>query len=107
MVRSAVYIFIDASNLWQAQKAKGRFFDYQKLTNFIQKTHNASAIKVFYYTAYPAEGTRSYTLDGKHKFLTFLGKVLASSYGRRSLSGSPLPLKPERRLRKKGIWMLK
>ena len=76
MVRSAVYIFIDASNLWQAQKAKGRFFDYQKLTNFIQKTHNASAIKVFYYTAYPAEGTRSYTLDGKHKFLTFLGKGL-------------------------------
>ena len=76
MVRSAVYIFIDASNVWQAQKAKGRFFDYQKLTNFIQKTHNASAIKVFYYTAYPAEGTRSYSLDGKHKFLTFLGKGL-------------------------------
>ena len=76
MVRSVVYIFIDASNVWQAQKAKGRFFDYQKLTNFIQKTHNASAIKVFYYTAYPAEGTRSYTLDGKHKFLTFLGKGL-------------------------------
>jgi len=25
--RSVVYVFIDASNLWQAQKAKGRFFD--------------------------------------------------------------------------------
>jgi len=76
MTRNAVYIFIDASNLWQAQKAKGHFFDYQKLTNFIQKTHNASAVKVFYYTAYPAEGTRSYALDGKHKFFTFLRKGL-------------------------------
>jgi len=26
-----IYVFIDASNLWQAQKAKGRFLDYQKV----------------------------------------------------------------------------
>jgi len=32
--------------------------------------------QVFYYTAYPAEGTRSYSLDGKHKFFTFLKKGL-------------------------------
>jgi len=24
-----IYVFIDASNLWEAQKAKGRFFDYE------------------------------------------------------------------------------
>ena len=34
---NTVYVFIDASNLWEAQKAKGRFFDYEKLRNFIKK----------------------------------------------------------------------
>ncbi|MHB1163522.1 MAG: LabA-like NYN domain-containing protein [Minisyncoccota bacterium] len=76
MARNAVYIFIDASNLWQAQKAKGRFFDYTKLCEFLKRKHSASEIKVFYYTAYPGEGTRSYALDGKHKFFTFLKKGL-------------------------------
>lgn len=71
-----VYVFIDASNLWEAQKVKGRFLDYQKLTNYIRNKFGASEIKVFYYTAYPAEGTRSYSLDGKHKFYTYLKKGL-------------------------------
>ncbi|MDD3808016.1 MAG: NYN domain-containing protein [Candidatus Pacebacteria bacterium] len=31
---------------------------------------------MFYYTAYPKNGTRSYSLDGKHKFYTFLKKNL-------------------------------
>lgn len=69
-----VYVFIDASNLWEAQKAKGRFFDYEKLRKFIKEKFLGSAIKVFYYTAYPAEGTRDYSLDGRHKFYTFLKK---------------------------------
>lgn len=71
-----VYVFIDASNLWEAQKAKGRFFDYEKLRNFIKKESNCSDIKIFYYTAFPADGTRDYSLDGKHKFFTFLKKGL-------------------------------
>lgn len=33
-------------------------------------------MEIFYYTAYPAEGTRSYSLDGKHRFFTFLKKGL-------------------------------
>lgn len=70
------YVFIDASNLWEAQKAKGCFFDYQKLVTFLKKQHGAASVKVFYYTAYPAEGTRTYSLDGKHKFFTFLKKGL-------------------------------
>ncbi len=72
----AIYVFIDASNLWEAQKAKGRFFDYEKLRKFIKKKFLGSAIKIFYYTAYPAEGTRDYNLDGRHKFYTFLKKGL-------------------------------
>ncbi len=74
--RNVVYVFIDASNLWEAQKAKGRFFDYQKLILFLERRFAASTIKVFYYTAYPAEGTRTYSMDGKHKFYTFLKKAL-------------------------------
>jgi len=73
---NVIYVFIDASNLWEAQKAKGRFFDYEKLRKFIKEKFNSSIIKVFYYTAYPAEGTRDYSLDGRHKFYTFLKKGL-------------------------------
>jgi len=71
-----VYVFIDASNLWQAQKAKGKMFDYEKLKSFLKSKFKASELKVFYYTAYPAEGTREYSQDGKHKFFTYLKKGL-------------------------------
>lgn len=74
--KNSVYIFIDASNLWQALKAKGRFLDFDKTIKYIKEKFNGSSIKTFYYTAYPAEGTRNYSLDGKHKFLTFLKKGL-------------------------------
>jgi len=73
---TVIYTFIDASNLWEAQKAKGRFFDYEKLRNFIKREFNSSIIKIFYYTAYPADGTRDYSIEGKHKFFTFLKKGL-------------------------------
>jgi len=69
-------MFIDASNLWEAQKAKGKFFDYEKLEALIKRKFDCKNIKVFYYTAYPVEGTRDYSLDGRHKFFTFLKKGL-------------------------------
>jgi len=71
-----VYVFIDASNLWQAQKAKGKMFDYEKLKSFLKTKFNASEIKIFYYTAYPKEGTREQSQDAKHKFFTYLKKGL-------------------------------
>lgn len=71
-----VHVFIDASNLWQAQKAKGQMFDYEKLKVFLKTKFNASEIQIFYYTAYPAKGTREYDLDNKHKFFTYLKKAL-------------------------------
>ena len=74
--KHAVYVFIDASNIWQAQKAKGRFFDYEKLRRFLKNSHKADVIKVFYFTAFPADGTRDYSIDGKHKFFTYLKKGL-------------------------------
>ena len=71
MKENVTNVFIDASNLWEAQKAKGYFFDYQKLQGFLKEKFSATEIKIFYYTAYPAEGTRDYNLDGKHNFLLF------------------------------------
>ena len=71
-----VYVFIDASNLWEAQKAKGKFFNYEKLKTYLKEKFEASEIKIFYYTAYPADGTRDYSIDGKHKFFTYLNKGL-------------------------------
>lgn len=78
-------MFIDASNLWQAQKAKGRFLDYEKIVSYIKSSRQGTAIKVFYYTAYPAEGTRTYSLDGKHKFFTFLKKGLGFEVRKKQL----------------------
>ena len=40
---------------------------------------------MFYYTAYPAEGTRNYSLDGKHKFFTFLKKGLGVEVRKKEL----------------------
>ena len=80
-----IYVFIDASNLWEAQKAKGRFFDYEKLKNFIKEKFNSSSIEVFYYSAYPADGTRDYSLDGRHKFFTFLKKGLKFTVRKKEL----------------------
>jgi len=60
----------------KCKKLKEKFFDYEKLRNFIKEKFNSPIIKVFYYTAYPAEGTRDYSLDGRHKFYTFLKKGL-------------------------------
>ena len=75
-MRATVYVFIDASNLWQAQKASGQLFDYKKLVGLLKKRFRTAKISVYYYTAYPAEGTRPYSLDSKHKFYTFLSKSL-------------------------------
>jgi uncharacterized LabA/DUF88 family protein len=75
--KNKVYVFIDASNLWEVQKAKGELFDFEKLKRYLKNKFNASSLQIFYYSAYPAEGTRDYSLEGKHKFFTFLKKGLS------------------------------
>jgi len=73
---NAVFVFIDASNLWEAIKVKGKFLDFDRTIKYIKEKFNGTSIKAFYYTAYPAEGTRDYSLDDKHKFFTYLRKGL-------------------------------
>ena len=83
--RNVIYVFIDAANLWQAQKAKGKFFDYGRLIDFIKKKFNGEKLVAYYYTAYPSDGTRQYNLDGKHKFFTFLKKGLGFEVRKKQL----------------------
>lgn len=80
-----VYVFIDASNVWETQKAKGKFFDFEKLKKYIIKEFNAKSTRFFYYTAYPKNGTRDYDLDGKHRFFTFLKKGLGFEVRKKEL----------------------
>ena len=81
----AVYVFIDASNLWAAQKVKGRMFDFEKLKEYLKSRYGARTIEIFYYTAYPTEGTREYDLDGRHKFYTYLKKGLKCTVRKKEL----------------------
>lgn len=85
VLQKVVYVFIDASNLWEAQKAKGKFFNYEKLKSFLKQKHCASSVEIFYYTAYPADGTRDYSIDGKHKFFTYLKKGLGFKVRKKEL----------------------
>lgn len=100
--QNTVYVFIDASNLWEAQKVKGRFFDFEKLKNFLKEKHNADFIKVFYYTAYPADGTREYGLDGKHKFYTYLKKALDFTVRKKALKQIAIHTEEGDRIEEKG-----
>lgn len=69
-----VSVFIDASNLWEAQKIKGRMFDFIKLKKYLKDRFNTSNLEVYYYVAYPKDQTREHSLQGKHKFFVFLKK---------------------------------
>ncbi len=80
-----MYVFIDASNLWAVQKTKRRFFNLEKLSRFLEDKFNVKKIKVFYYTAYPSDGTRKYSLEGKHKFFVYLKKGLGFSVIKKAL----------------------
>ena len=85
-----VYVFIDASNLWAVQKIKGKFFDFEKLKMYLMMKFSAKDIQIFYYTAYPAEGTREYTTEGRHKFFTYLKKGLGFVVRKKELKRIPI-----------------
>lgn len=86
-----LHVFIDASNLWQAQKVKGQFFDLLKLKSYLKSEYKASDIEVFYYDAYPADGTREYGIDAKHKFYTYLKKALKFTVRKKPLKRISIP----------------
>lgn len=71
-----VFVFIDAANLWEVQKAKAKMLDLEKIKQHLKSKHNADKIKVYYYDAYPEADSRDYDVSGKHKFYTYLKKGL-------------------------------
>ena len=97
-----IYAFIDASNLWAAQKVKGKMFDFEKLKIFLKNKHDANIIKTFYYTAYPANGTREYDLDSRHKFFTYLKKALDFTVRKKELKRITIHSENEDRVEEKG-----
>ena len=82
---NVVYIFIDASNVWNAVKSAKKFIEYKNLKNYFRKNFNAKKIKIFYYDAYPKDGTRDYDLNGKHRFFTYLKKGLGFTVRKKEL----------------------
>src|SRR3990167_8832667 len=83
--KEIVYVFIDASNVWNAVKSAKRFIEYEKLKIYFINNFNASAVEIFYYDAYPKDGTRDYNLNGKHKFYTYLKKGLGFTVRKKEL----------------------
>lgn len=101
-MKNSVYVFIDASNIWAVQKTRGRFFDFKKLKNFLKQKHHADILEIFYYTAYPANGTRDYSLNDKHKFFTYLKKGLGFHVQKKELKRITIHTDSGDRIQEKG-----
>jgi uncharacterized LabA/DUF88 family protein len=71
-----VFVFIDFANLHSAELAKNQKLDMRKLKSYIKERTDADEISVFYYTAYPAEGTRRTSTKRLHAYYHFLNKEL-------------------------------
>lgn len=82
---NAIYVFIDASNVWDAVKSVKKFIEYKTLKDYFKKNFNADKVEIFYYDAYPRIGTRDYDLNGKHKFFTYLKKGLGFTVRKKEL----------------------
>lgn len=80
-----VYVFIDASNVWSIIKSARRFIEYKFLRDFFMKECDSKAVEIFYYDAYPKNGTREYDMSAKHKFLTYLKKGLGFNVKKKEL----------------------
>lgn len=72
--KSNAYVFIDASNVWSVMKSVGKFIDYRKLKNYFKDNFGVKEVSIFYYDAFPKEGTRGYDTSLKHGFYTQLKK---------------------------------
>ncbi len=83
--QNTVFVFIDASNVWNAVKSAKKFIEYKNLKDYFRKNFNAGKVEIFYYDAYPKDGTRDYDLDGKHRFFTYLKKGLRFTVRKKEL----------------------
>lgn len=81
-----IAVFIDAGNLWEVHKKLGKLLDLKKLPSFMATKFSGEIYNVFYYVAYPKDGTRDQErIDGQHKFFTFLKKGLGFTIVKKQL----------------------
>ncbi len=99
---NTIYVFIDASNVWNAVKAEKKFIEYKKIKNWLKKNFNATNVEIFYYDAYPKDGTREYSLDGKHRFFTYLKKGLGFTVRKKELKRITITSKDGESIMEKG-----
>ena len=86
MRHQKIAVFIDAGNLWSSYKEMGKTLDFAKLSSFITAKFSVQIFRVFYYVAFPKEGTRDkMDIDNLHKFCTFLKKGLGFSVVKKEL----------------------
>ncbi|MAG44545.1 hypothetical protein CL633_01515 [bacterium] len=100
--KNTIYVFIDASNVWNAVKSVKRFIEYKKLKDYFMNSFNASDVEVFYYDAYPKDGTRDYDLHGKHRFYTYLKKGLGFTVRKKELKRISIVSKDRESIIEKG-----
>jgi len=74
--KKRVYIFIDAANMWSVVQSAKKTINYEQLKKYFKDELKPKELKIFYYEAYPKEGTREYSLAPKHRYFTFLKKGL-------------------------------
>ena len=74
MTRLAV--FIDQANMWSTYKTAGKNIDMESLLSFLSDKYAWDIVLKVIYLAYPETDTRSYNVDGIHKYATFLKKWL-------------------------------
>lgn len=72
-----IAVFIDAANLWSSYKSMELMLDMNKVAPFLAKKFDGPIFKIFYYVAYPKEGTREKDkIKRVHNFFVFLEKGL-------------------------------
>lgn len=72
-----IAVFIDAANLWSSYKSMKMMLDMNKITPYLATKFGGQIFKVFYYVAYPKDGTREVDkLKRLHNFFVFLEKRL-------------------------------
>ena len=81
-----IAVFIDVGNLWSSYKELGKLLDFNKVESFLSKKFGKEIHKIFYYVAYPKEGTREKEIiDGLHRFFTYLQKRLGFEVRKKEL----------------------
>jgi len=66
-------------------KSKGYLIDCEKVLSVVSEKFKHNKLEIFYYTAYPEEGTRNNGTKGLHDLFLFLNKSLGFNVRKKKL----------------------